>query len=193
MTTDYVVVHSEPISAKVLENQEERASLQRIGNGLFCLRGKDANQTWTLSVKVDGEIRPFSMACYESSTSNKPVQAQQTGIETQYGKLCFKIKDHIFSHNNNFYSIGEAVPDGIPPKDCISGCKYICRLVNFAFSHIDHVDEETKHQMKRYRGVAVGEIGGLGADGYHMKLYGNELADIGLQLAASSYLIYTTR
>ncbi|MGI0090099.1 MAG: hypothetical protein ACREBS_00170 [Nitrososphaerales archaeon] len=199
MTEEYVVVHSEPNSAKILENQREMASFQKIGNGIFALqeRGNGGeNLSWTLSIKVDGEMRPFSMACYRTSSSNdnKPVEVQQTGMTLlQPEALCLKIKDHIFSHNNNFYSIGEAVPEGASPRDCISGSKYISRLINFPFSHVDHVDEETKHQMKRYRGMAVGEISGLGAEGFHLKLYGDELSDIGLQLAASTYLIYTTR
>jgi hypothetical protein len=37
----------------------------------------------------------------------------------------------------------------------------------------------------------VGEVSGLGIDGHHVKVE-KELEDIGLQLAASSYLIYST-
>jgi hypothetical protein len=189
LKADYVVVHSDPSSAKIVENQNERGTLEKIGNGVFALREKgERDRNWILSVKVDGELRPFSMACYESGA--KPVEVQQG---EQSGKLTLKIRDHIFSHNNNFYSIGEAVPEGASPKDFLSGTKYICRLVNFPFSHVDHVDSQTKHQLKRHRGVAVGEIGGLGAEGYHLKLYEDELSDIGLQLAASTYLIYTSR
>ncbi|HKW04175.1 MAG TPA: hypothetical protein VJN71_02635 [Nitrososphaerales archaeon] len=191
MTTDYVVVHSEPTSAQILKNQDEIAILQKIGNGVFALQDRQERENWVLSMKVDGEMRPFSMACYKDG--NKPLHILHVGAQPISGELCLRIKDHIFSHNNNFYSIGEAVPEGASARDCISGSKYICRFINFPFSHIDHVDEETKHQMKRYRGIAVGEIGGLGADGYHLILYDNELADIGLQLVASTYLIYTTR
>lgn len=186
MPTDYVVIHSELNSAKIIQNQEERASLQRTGKGVFNLQDKkNIDQSWTLSIKVDGEMRPFSMACYEAS-------GKSAGVGGQSKEACFKMKDHLFSHNNNFYSVGEAVPEGVSRHDAISGSKYICRLINFPFSHIDHVDEETKHQMKRYRGVAVGEINGIGLDGYRLKLYEDELADIGLQLTASTYVAYTT-
>lgn len=186
MPSDYVVVHSEPNSAKILEDQEERAALQRMGNEFFILQDKkNRKESWTLSIKVDGEMRPFSMACYKNSEKS-PAPNEESN------ELCFKIKDHLFSHNDNFYSVGEAVPEGMSRLDVMSGSKYICRLVNFPFSHIDYVDEETKHQMKRYRGVAVGEFHGIGQDGYYLKLYEDELEDIGLQLTASTYIAYTT-
>ena len=183
INADYVVIHSEPNLAKILRDQQEKASLEKVSNGLFKLKGTTESQTWILTSKVDGKIRPFSIACYVSEKPDEP----------ESGELCLKIKDHIFSHDNKFYSVGGAIPEGISPRDCIIGTRYICRLVNFPFSHIDDIDEETKHQLKRHRGVAVGEIHGLGADGYHVSLYQDELTDIGLQLTASTYLLYTTR
>ncbi len=102
-----------------------------------------------------------------------------------------KIKDNLFQHGGSFYWLG-GIPEGRPIKAHLIGSKIICRLVNFPFSQVDDVDEETKHQLKRYRGIYVGEFFGLGSSGFHLKL-GNELNDIGLPLVASSYLLYSTR
>jgi hypothetical protein len=184
MGTEYVIVHSEGKSAKILQDNKERGMLKKTdSHGIFDLESKgEATQkeNWKLTSKVDGEVRPFSIVCYKVGSKG-------------HEELDLKIKDHIFSHGNDFYSIGEAVPVGASPRDSISGSKFICRLVNFPFSKIEDVDWETKHRMKRHRGIPVGEIHGLGADGYHVKIYGNELSDIGLPLAASTYLLYTTR
>jgi ABC-type transporter Mla subunit MlaD len=43
----------------------------------------------------------------------------------------------------------------------------------------------------RFRGVPVGDVSGLGINGYHVKVE-KELEVIGLLVAASSYLIYST-
>jgi hypothetical protein len=43
----------------------------------------------------------------------------------------------------------------------------------------------------RFREVPVGEISGLGIQGHHVKV-DKELEDIGLLIAARSYLIYST-
>jgi len=53
------------------------------------------------------------------------------------------------------------------------------------------LDHHIKHKLRRYRGVAVGEVSGLGIDGHHVKVE-KELEGIGLLIAASSYLIYST-
>ncbi|MDA4130270.1 MAG: hypothetical protein OK457_05830 [Thaumarchaeota archaeon] len=176
-----------------MENEKEKANLKKMGRGIYELRevGGEINRVWTLTNNVDGERRPFSMFCFLAKKFTHGDEAVSTGMLN--GRLNLKIRNHIFFHGNNFYSIGEVRPDGTLSKDSFSGPKYITRLVNFPFSHIDQVDEATMHQLKKHRGVAVGEIYGLGKNGYHLELYQDELAEVGLQLTASTYLMYTTR
>jgi hypothetical protein len=191
LNTEYVVIHSEAKSAKILQDGQEKGVLKKLDRlGVFELESKAPAQNWILTHKVDGEVRPFSIACY----SNSNVKANEGSTQKEpTGELCLKIKEHIFFHRSNFYSIGAAVPAGASPGDFSTKMKFICRLVNFPFADLDNVDGETKHKLRRHRGIAVGEIYGLGAEGYHVKIYGDELADIGLPLTASTYLLYTTR
>jgi hypothetical protein len=179
------VIHTEAKTAKILQDSHDKGVLRKMETqGVFELESKEPSQNWILTHKVDGEVRPFSIACYFAKSNR---------IDNTEQQLCLKIKDHIFFHKNNSYSIGAAIPIGGHPGDFLTGVKYICRLVNFPFSGVDHIDSETKHRMKRYRGIAVGEFYGLGADGYHVKIHSDELTDIGLPLTASTYLLYTTR
>jgi hypothetical protein len=178
LAKEYVVLHSEPKSAKIFQDNVEKALLRKMdGRGIFELSEAGGRQDWTISGRVDGEFRPFSIDCFSKNS----------------GKLILQIRDHLFSHKSEFYSIGGALPEGTLPRDVLAGSKFICRLVNFPFSRIEDVDPETKHRMKRYRGIAVVEIGGLGADGYRAKFHGDELEDVELPLTASTYLLYTTR
>jgi hypothetical protein len=163
-------------------DQREVGRLHVEGKGMFRLLGNE-NQSWIINNKVDGEVRPFSVIVVTGI--NKNLASKVT--EEEY---VLKIKDHLFQHNGSFYSLG-GIPEGRPAKAHLIGSKIICRLVNFPFLHIDLVDQETKHQRKRYRGVYAGEFFGLGSSGFHVKLE-NELNDIGLTLAASSYLICST-
>ena len=164
-----------------------KATLRKLeGSGIFELETKDEPvDHWILTNKLDGRIKPFSLACYRAN--------KDRGVLLESQEPFLKIRDHLFSHNNKFYSIGEAIPARAPPRNFIQGSKYITRLVNFPFILLDEIDSETKHQMKKFRGIAVAEIFGLGADGFHLKIYGDELADIGLSLTASTYILYTTR
>ena len=188
MNMNFMVVHDQPNSARILEGEKEKANLQKVKSGLFELREIGSNRRWALTHRVDGEIRPFSLACYS-------IDAQGKFLDVDFisSDLGLKIEDHIFQHNGNFYSIGGAMPENASQKDRIQGAKFICRLVNFPHKDFEAIDEETKHKMNRHRGIAVGEFFGLGADGYEVKLYGDELEKVGLQLAASTYLLYTTR
>jgi hypothetical protein len=181
MGEDYSIVHSEPNTAVVLSNGKEKGTLRKNGTGSFSLDEIPKN-SWVLKTKVDGEVRPFSIACYRSFDDKPNVEAP-----------FLEIKDHVFSQKENMYSIGEALPEGQPPKTYLSGPKYLTRLVNFPYSSIHDLDHETKHWMKRHRGVAVGEFSGLGAKTFRLKLYNDELADVSLQLAAAIYLLYSTR
>jgi len=184
LSIEYIVRQREsPRDAIVYQNESEVGRLLVEGKGLFKLIG-NKDQSWRLCNKVDGEVRPFSMIVYVSGTGE---YLAPNSPEEEY---VLKIKDNLFQHNGSFYSLG-GIPEGRPAKARLIGSKNICRLVNFPFSHIDDVDQETKHHIKRYRGIYAGEFFGLGSSGLHVKLE-DDLIDIGLPLAASSYLIYST-
>jgi len=184
LSIEYVVRQPDsPAEATIFQNQREVGRLHVEGKGMFKLLGNE-NQYWILCNKVDGEIRPFSMTVISGIDKDLAMNAPDE-------ECVLKIKDNLFQHKGSFYWLG-GIPEGRPIKAHIMGSKIICRLVNFPFSHVDDVDDETKHQLKRYRGIYVGEFYGLGSSGFHLKLE-NELNDIGLPLAASSYLLYSTR
>jgi hypothetical protein len=82
-------------------------------------------------------------------------------------------------------------PEGRPWHQYLSGPRYISRLDNFPYSDLAEVDHHLKHRLKRFRGVPVGEASGLGTHGHHVKVE-KELEDVGLIIAASSYLLYST-
>jgi hypothetical protein len=139
----------------------------------------DQNEKWLLSRKVEGEVRPFSIAAFRTSSD-----------DLKDAEEVLKIKDHLFVYGGHFYMLG-GIPEGGIPKNNLLGSKYICKLPNFPFSHPDQVDADAKNRLKKHRGVPVGEFFGLGSRGFHVKL-DDELNRIGLPLAASTYLIYSS-
>jgi hypothetical protein len=82
-------------------------------------------------------------------------------------------------------------PEGKHWNEYLSGTRYISRLDNFPYSDLTDIDHHIKHELLRFRGVPVGEVSGLGIQGHHVKVE-KELEVIGLLIAASSYLIYST-
>ena len=175
MSTEYILIHDEPSSIRILFEKQEIAKLRNLEKGLFKL--SDQNQEWLLNRRVDGEIRPFSIVVLRTDTAD-------------FEEIVLKIKDHIFLHNGYFYMLG-GIPEGRSPRHHLMGSKHICRLTNFPFSHPDQIDAEAKNRLKKHRGVSVGEIFGLGSRGFHVKLE-DEVNEIGLPLAACAYLIYSS-
>jgi hypothetical protein len=100
------------------------------------------------------------------------------------------VREHLFKYKDKFYMLTNH-PEGKHWNEYLSGIRYISRLDNFPYSDLSDLDHHIKHKLRRYRGVAVGEVSGLGIDGHHVKVE-EELEDIGLLIAASSYLIYST-
>ena len=175
LRSEYLLIHDKPGKATLLFQQHERAELTNISRGLFRLSWRQEN--WLLSKKVNGELRPFSMTIFKGN------------IESASQEV-LKIKDHIFFHRGHFYLIG-GVPEGQPPKERLSGSKHICRLTNFPFADVDQIDQETLNHLKRLRVVSDGEIFGLVSQGFHAILE-EEIKDIGILLAASTYLMYSS-
>ncbi|MFL6510534.1 MAG: hypothetical protein ACJ700_05035, partial [Nitrososphaera sp.] len=103
-----------------------------------------------------------------------------------------------FTHNGKFYMLANH-PEGKSWNDYVnSPIRYISRLDNFPYSNVSEMEENKHHQslrhkLKRFRGVPVGEASGLGAaaEGHQVKV-NDELDDIGLFIAATSYLMYSS-
>jgi hypothetical protein len=170
------------------EDGKEIAEIKKRGEELeFRLLSKKGNQQWVLTNKIDGEHRRFSFSVRE-------VEKQEGGQED----ALLTVRENIFKHNGKFYMLANH-PEGKSWHNYVnSPVRYISRLDNFPYSDVSEMDENKHHQilrqkLKRFRGVPVGEASGLGAtpEGHYVKV-NDELDDIGLFLAAISYLMYAS-
>jgi hypothetical protein len=179
LEVEYVIERTgQPWEAKVFSSGKEVAEIRRGKEGGFVL-SIAADGEWTLSPRVHGEIRPFSM------------KATRTGARgREDGTSELTIRDHVFFHGGICYMLTNAA-EGRPLREYLSGAKYICRLENAPVSDLEKVDQVTRSALRRYRGKAVGEMAGLGTKGHRVSL-SSELADVGLPLAAASYLLYAS-
>jgi hypothetical protein len=176
------------------ENGEEIAEIKK-GEGLeFKLISQKENREWVLTSKVDGQHRRFSFSVREVEKK----EAKAGGGKEKNNNALLIIRDNIFMHNGKFYMLANH-PEGKSWHNYVnSSVRYISRLDNFPYSDVSEMDENKHHQnlrhkLKRFRGVPVGEASGLGAtaEGHHVKV-NNELREIGLFLAATSYLMYAS-
>ena len=176
------------------EDGKEIAEIEKRGGKEqpeFRLFSKKDNHEWALTNKIDGEHRRFSF-------SIKEIENQEGGGERREKDALLTVRDNIFEHNGNFYMLAN-YPEGKSWHNHVnSPVRYISRLDNFPYSDVSEMDQNKHHQnlrqkLKRFRGVPVGEASGLGvtAEGHHVKV-NDELDDIGLFLAAISYLIYAS-
>ena len=110
--------------------------------------------------------------------------------DNDINKEILTIREHLFKYEGKFYMLTNH-PEGKHWNGYLSGIRYISRLDNFPYSDLTDLDYQIKHKLRRFRGVPVGEVSGLGIQGHHVKVE-KELEDIGLLIAASSYLIYST-
>ncbi len=145
----------------------------------FVIRSISGRELFLLTPKVDGEIRPFSIAAYE---------LEQSDSSSKIGNQILKIKHSLFWHNGSFYMMRN-LPEG-RVSDHLSGTGFISRLANFPFKNDGEIDPATWQRLHRYRGIEVGEMSGLGSTGGHKVKLQPELKDIGIPLSAASYLIY---
>ena len=173
------------------ENGNEVAEIKKRGEQPeFRLLIKNDNHEWLFTNKIDGEHRRFSFSIRE-------VEKQQEQGQREKGALLI-VRDNIFKHNGMFYMLANH-PEGKSWHNYVNNpVRYISRLDNFPYSDVSEMDEEKHHQnlrhkIKRFRGVPVGEASGLGTtpEGHHVKV-NDELDDIGLFLAATSYLMYAS-
>ncbi len=183
------------------ENGEEIAEIIK-GEGLeFKLISQKDNREWVLTNKIDGQHRRFSFSVREAQKKEEVNAGEPRGKdkgEEEGNNPLLIIQDNIFMHNGKFYMLANH-PEGKSWHNYVnSPVRYISRLDNFPYSNVSEMDENKHHQnlrhkLKRFRGVPVGEASGLGAtpEGHHVKV-NDELDDIGLFLAATSYLMYAS-
>jgi hypothetical protein len=182
--SEYLVVGPRPWEAKIFLDGEGGEEIAEIKKGedqksFKLIRKKDGHK-WILTKNVHGEFRPFSMSVLDQNEHNG------CGID----KNVLTIREHLFKHRGKFYMLTNH-PEGKHWNEYLSGIRYISRLDNFPYSDLTDLDYQIKHKLRRFRGVPVGEVSGLGIQGHHVKVE-KELEDIGLLIAASSYLIYST-
>jgi hypothetical protein len=176
--SEYVIRGSKPWDAKIFLEGEEIAKISKGEDLTSKLISKDGHE-WILTNNVHSEFRPFSISVLDSNKGKADATRE-----------VLTIRDHVFKHKGKFYMLTNH-PEGRPWHEYLSGPRYICRLDNFPYSDLREVDHHTKHKLRRFRGVAVGEATGLGISSHHVKL-AKELQDIGLFIAAASYMIYCT-
>lgn len=178
------------------KNGEEIAAITK-GEGLeFKLISRKDNREWVLTNRVDGQRRRFSFSVSEAEKKEETrMEGRGPVLEDN---VLLTIQDNIFMHNGKFYMFANH-PEGKSWHDYVnSPVRYISRLDNFPYSSVSEMDENKHHQslrykLKRFRGVSVGEASGLGATpGGHYVKVNDELDDIGLFLAAASYLMYAS-
>ena len=139
-----------------------------------------------------GQRRPFSYAVLKTVQKTP----DDGGKEIQTGQEVFVVREQLFKHNGKFYMLASH-PEGKSWTDYVnSSTRYVSRLDSFPYSNLSDIDHEhykLRHKIKRFRGTPVGEATGLGQDeGGHRLRLDNELADIGLFIAAISYLLYAS-
>jgi hypothetical protein len=180
--SEYVIKGPKPWEARVFlgEGGKEIAEIKKGGDQKsFKLLAKDGRE-WILTKSVRGKFRPFSISVIEQGKDK-----DKANIEV------LTIIEHIFKHHEKFYMLTNH-PEGKHWNEYLSGPRYISRLDNFPYSDIHELDYHIKHILRRFRGTPVGEASGLGIHGGHCVRIDDELKDISLPIAVSSYLLYST-
>ena len=145
----------------------------------FKLLANDGRK-WIFTKNVRGKFRPFSISVIEQGKDK-----DKADIEV------LTIIEHIFKHRDKFYMLTNH-PEGRHWNEYLRGLRYISRLDNFPYSDIHELDYHIKHVLRRFRGIQVGEASGLGIHEGHRVKIDDELKDISLPIAVSSYLLYST-
>ena len=189
MCSEFVVKKKPKESeAIIFLGKGEIAKIKKHEDFTFKLISHKDKQEWVLSNIVDGQRRPFSYVVRK---------ARKNDSDPHEGQEVFVVREQLFKHKGKFYMLASH-PEGKSWKDYIhSSTRYVSRLDNFPYSNladVDHGHYTLRHKIKRLRGIPVGEAEGLGQEetGHRVRL-GKELEDIGLFIAAISYLLYADR
>lgn len=173
---EYLVKRAgKPSDARILASGSEVGVLKEAPDHTCTLQAESGGR-WTLSRKVHGEIRPFSLEAIEHGSEG--------------AKRTLTIRNHLFVHKGRVYMLANS-PAGRPLREYLLGRRYICRLDRFPTAKLAEIDRASWGRVRTFRGVPVGEMDGLGTEGHRVKL-AVELEDIGLPLAAACYLLYST-
>jgi hypothetical protein len=180
-------------NAKILSNNEIIAEVKKGEGPDFRLIQPQDGREWVLTNKIDKEHRRFSF-----SVRNIENKKQGNG-----GDTVFTVLDHIFKHNGKYYMLA-CNPQGKLWQEYVdANIRYICRLDNFPFPDMTEggagsedgglQHHDLRQKQKRFRGVPVGETSGLAIEelGHRVKV-DKELEDVGLFLAAISYLMHAS-
>jgi hypothetical protein len=178
LNSEYVIKGAKPWEAKIFADNEEIAEINRGEHSAFKLITTDGRE-WTITNRVHGEVRPFSLTVLQVKNKAKEDSNQ-----------VLTIREHLFKYKGKFYMFTNH-PEGRPWHEYLRGPRYISRLDNFPYSDLTEFDHHIRHKLKRFRGVQVGEASGFGIQGHRVKV-DKELEDIGLLIAACSYLLYST-
>jgi hypothetical protein len=178
--------------AKIFSGKVEIAEIKK-GEGLsFRLVSNKDGLEWVLTNVVHGKHRPFSFSVRKSGKKTQGLYSDGNDL----GEEVFVIREQLFKYHGKFYMLANH-PEGKSWKDYVnSSVKYICRLDNFPYSDLSEVDHQhytLRDKIKRFRGIPVGEASGLGIEqrGHRVRL-DPELDDVGLFIAAISYLLYAS-
>ena len=136
-------------------------------------------------------VRGFLLTTYmESFVLSQSLYLEQIKGKDDANREVLTIREHLFKHREKFYMLTNH-PEGKHWNEYLSGPRHISRLDNFPYTELAELDHHIRHRLRRFRGIPVGEASGLGIDGHHVRV-DKELEDIGLLIAASSYLLYAT-
>jgi hypothetical protein len=175
------------------------AEIRKEDQGYRLVRLGDGQEEWLLSNRVHGEPRPFSFSvrrvtAKKDGGANRP-PSNGDDEEEEEGEV-FVVRDQLFKHNGKFYMLANQPAGRHWSEHMLSPVRYIGRLDGFPYSElaeVDYQDRDLRDKIKRLRGTPVGEASGLGIEesGHRVRL-DRELEDVGLFIAAISYLLYAS-
>lgn len=178
--------------AKIFSGGEEIAEIDKGEDLGFRLVSHKDGIEWLLTNRVHGERRPFSFSVRKARKKSHGIDDGDNYL----GNEIFVIRDQLFKHNGKFYMLANHPEDKSWNEYVNNSVKYIGRLDDFPYSELSEVDHKhytLRDKIKRFRGKPVGEASGLGMEesGHRVKL-DSELEDVGLFIAAISYLLYAS-
>ncbi|MDG6942335.1 MAG: hypothetical protein JRN34_05375 [Nitrososphaerota archaeon] len=159
--------------ATVFIGGREVATVSSERKASFAIRSETRGE-WRIELRDHGEMKPFS--------------AEITGANSKDPVL--KIKNRLFFYKGAAYLLA-GIPEDAKPADHVLGKRHVIRLDSFPFSNLKEVDPETWGRLRLHRGASVGEIDGDNPQEFRVAL-SNELEEIGIQLSAALYLLYTS-
>ena len=174
--------------ATIFSDKHEVAKIVKNEDFSFKLTRFKDEQEWILTKFVDSKRPPFSYTLL-NITKTSPNK------NDEFNEV-FTVREQLFKYNDKFYMLASHPTEKSWTDYINSPTRYICRLDNFPYTNLSDVDHDhyiLRHKIKRLRGTPIGEAAGLAQheDGHRVSL-NEEIADIGLFIAAISYLLYAS-